>query len=160
VAGVCSTLTAVSGVFDGLAPSPTASSGVVIVHSHFRFLSFRFRFRAPGVSRSLSAILRLISSKGPGVCPPSRVDSPVYAMVTSKGSSCFSFSGSVAENGESSAKRSICDLTYLFVVIVCVKGSLYSTFLLARFARRIDARLGVAGVGLVRGGRGEFRRML
>ena len=51
-------------------------------------------------------------------------------------------------------------MTYLFVVIVCVNGSLYPTFLFARFAIRIETRLGVAGVRELRGGRGELRRML
>lgn len=63
-------------------------------------------------------------------------------------------------SGESSWSRSICDLTYLFVVIVWVKGLLYSTFFATRLAIRIDIRLGVAGVMQVRGGNGEFRRML
>ena len=62
--------------------------------------------------------------------------------------------------GESSDKRSICDLTYLLVVMVCVSGSLYPTFLLARFAIRKDIRLGVPGVIVLRGGSGELRRML
>lgn len=54
----------------------------------------------------------------------------------------------------------MCDLTYLFVVIVWVSGSLYPTFLLALFASRIEIRLGVTGVAAVRGGKGELRRML
>jgi hypothetical protein len=54
-------------------PGPTASissssvSVLVIVHSHFLFFSFLFLFRVAGVSSPLSAILLLISSKGPGV---------------------------------------------------------------------------------------------
>jgi hypothetical protein len=58
----------------------------------------------------------------------------------------------------------MCDLMYLLVVIVCVSGLLYPTFLLlAAFARRAASRLlvvGVAGVMALRGGRGELRRML
>ena len=102
VIGVLASMTAVNGVRPtGVSsPSPSSRSVVLIVHSHFRFFSLRLRFLVPGVSRSLSAIRRLISSKGPGVCPPSRVSSPVYAIVTSSGSSSgFSAarSGSMAE---------------------------------------------------------------
>lgn len=158
VFGVFSILTAVKGVlFTGVLSSSSSPSVLVIVHSHFLFFSFLFRFLVAGVSNSLSAILLLISSNGPGVCPPSLVSSPVYAKVKSK-VSCFS--ASAAEYGDSSDRRSICDLTYLFVVIVWVSGSLYPTFFPARFAIRTETRLGVAGVMVLRGGSGEFRSML
>ena len=125
VHGVSSTLKAVIGVGSTsiLRCSSSSVSAAVIVHSHFLFFSRDLRFFCVGLLRSLSAILLRISSNGPGVWPPSLVSSPEYAMADSSVSDT-ALSGSVAEHGESSAKSSMCDFTYLFVIMVCVRGSL------------------------------------
>lgn len=57
----------------------------------------------------------------------------------------------------------MCDFTYLFVVIVCVRGSSYSTLFVPLFANFIAIRLavfGVAGTTELGGGSGELRRIL
>jgi hypothetical protein len=86
---------------------------------------------AVGVDARMLAMRRRISSNGPGVCPPSRVlPQLASAMAWSSRlwSSRLSPSSEDEVDGEigvaTSARRSMCDLTYLLVVISCVKGLL------------------------------------
>jgi hypothetical protein len=79
-----------------------------------------------GVDACMLAMRRRISSNGPGVCPPSRV-LPLAASAMAR-SRLLSPSSEDEVEGEmgvaSSARRSMCDLVYLLVVISCVSGLL------------------------------------
>ncbi len=80
---------------------------------------------ATGVDACMLAMRRRISSNGPGVCPPSRVLLPASAMAWSSRLSPSSDDDMHGEMGvASSARRSMCDLVYQLVVIVCVRGLL------------------------------------
>ena len=105
-----------------------------MVHTHRRFFSRRLplRLRTPplvgdratGVEacRPL-ATRRRTSSKGPGVCPPSRVSASAMAMSSDESPSEDEADGDTGV-ASSSARSSMCDLVYLVVVMVCVSGLL------------------------------------
>jgi len=80
----------------------------------------------------------------------------VWSRTSSESSDCEGVVG-VA----SSARRSICETVYLLVVIVCSRGLLYATCRSAFSWSLADCRRGEIGdFVVVKGGRGEFRRML